>query len=56
MQDGDLRGRKLGWVGTGRMGYSLVSRLLEAGYEVAVYNRTRAKAAPGGGGGGALVD
>ena len=46
MQDGDLRGRKLGWVGTGRMGYSLVSRLLEAGYEVAVYNRTRAKAAP----------
>src|SRR3954463_1925816 len=46
MQDGDLRGRGLGWVGTGRMGYTLVSRLLEAGCEVAVYNRTRAKAEP----------
>src|SRR4051812_33785895 len=37
---------RLGWAGTGRMGYSLVSRLLEAGCEVAVYNRTRAKAEP----------
>ena len=46
MQDGDLRDRTLGWVGTGRMGYSLVTRLLEAGCEVAVYNRTRAKAEP----------
>jgi 3-hydroxyisobutyrate dehydrogenase len=46
MQDGDLRSRGLGWVGTGRMGYNLVSRLLEAGCEVAVYNRTRAKAEP----------
>src|SRR4051794_37481009 len=46
MQDSDLRDRRLGWVGAGRMGYSLVSRLLEAGYEVAVYNRTRAKAEP----------
>jgi len=34
----------LGWVGTGRMGHALVSRLLSAGYEVAVYNRTREKA------------
>ena len=46
MPDGDLRDRRLGWVGTGRMGYSLVSRLLEAGCDVAVYNRTRAKAEP----------
>ena len=46
MQDGDLRGRRLGWVGTGRMGYALVSRLLDAGCEVAVHNRTRAKAEP----------
>jgi 3-hydroxyisobutyrate dehydrogenase-like beta-hydroxyacid dehydrogenase len=37
---------RLGWVGTGRMGYALVSRLLEAGHDVAVYNRTRAKAEP----------
>ncbi|MCD6013920.1 MAG: NAD(P)-dependent oxidoreductase [Solirubrobacterales bacterium] len=46
MQDGDLAGRRLGWVGTGRMGYSLARRLLEAGCDVAAYNRTRAKAEP----------
>jgi 3-hydroxyisobutyrate dehydrogenase len=39
-------GASLGWVGTGRMGYALVSRLLDAGHRVAVYNRTRAKAEP----------
>lgn len=38
------RSLRLGWAGTGRMGYALVSRLLEAGHDVAVYNRTRAKA------------
>jgi 3-hydroxyisobutyrate dehydrogenase len=35
----------LGWVGVGRMGRALVTRLLTAGHEVAVYNRTREKAA-----------
>jgi 3-hydroxyisobutyrate dehydrogenase len=35
----------LGWVGVGRMGRALVTRLLAGGYEVAVYNRTREKAA-----------
>jgi 3-hydroxyisobutyrate dehydrogenase-like beta-hydroxyacid dehydrogenase len=35
----------LGWVGAGRMGHALVSRLLLSGHEVAVYNRTREKAA-----------
>jgi 3-hydroxyisobutyrate dehydrogenase-like beta-hydroxyacid dehydrogenase len=39
------RGR-LGWAGTGRMGYQLAARLLRAGHDVAVYNRTRAKAEP----------
>ncbi len=39
-------GLRLGWIGTGRMGYALVSRLLEAGHDVGVYNRTRAKAEP----------
>ncbi|WP_329063494.1 NAD(P)-dependent oxidoreductase [Amycolatopsis sp. NBC_01480] len=34
----------VGWIGAGRMGAALVRRLLEAGYDVAVYNRTRAKA------------
>jgi 3-hydroxyisobutyrate dehydrogenase-like beta-hydroxyacid dehydrogenase len=35
----------LGWVGAGRMGHALVSRLLSAGYDVSVYNRTPEKAA-----------
>jgi len=37
---------RLGWLGTGRMGTELVRRLLRAGCDVAVYNRTRAKAEP----------
>lgn len=37
-------GRSIGWVGTGRMGAALARRLLVAGHDVAVYNRTRSKA------------
>src|SRR5215218_7633057 len=47
---------RLGWAGTGRMGYELVSRLLRAGHDVAVYNRTRAKAEPLAELGAAVVD
>src|SRR5246127_3657581 len=36
----------IGWIGTGRMGYQLALRLLNAGYDVAAYNRTRAKCEP----------
>jgi 3-hydroxyisobutyrate dehydrogenase-like beta-hydroxyacid dehydrogenase len=36
----------IGWIGTGRMGVVLASRLLERGCDVSVYNRTRAKAEP----------
>ncbi len=36
----------VGWIGAGRMGFQLAKRLLAAGYPVAVYNRTRAKAEP----------
>jgi 3-hydroxyisobutyrate dehydrogenase len=46
MPDLHLREHTLGWVGTGRMGYALAKRLLEAGCDLAVYNRTRAKAEP----------
>ena len=46
MQDGPLNEKRLGWVGAGRMGHALATRLLEAGCDVAVYNRTRAKAEP----------
>ena len=43
---GQVTGRRLGWLGTGRMGSALVRRLLAADCDVAVYNRTRAKAEP----------
>ncbi|MDQ1507665.1 MAG: hypothetical protein QOD57_5392 [Actinomycetota bacterium] len=36
---------RIGWIGAGRMGSALVTRLLGAGFDVAVYNRTKAKAA-----------
>jgi 3-hydroxyisobutyrate dehydrogenase len=36
----------VGWVGAGRMGLQMAARLLDAGYDMAVYNRTAAKAAP----------
>jgi len=38
------RTMRIGWVGAGRMGHALVSRLLSAGCDVAIYNRTREKA------------
>jgi 3-hydroxyisobutyrate dehydrogenase-like beta-hydroxyacid dehydrogenase len=37
---------RIGWIGAGRMGFQLAGRLLDAGHDVAVYNRTRAKAEP----------
>ena len=46
MGDSDLKAKRLGWVGTGRMGYALATRLLEAGCDLGVYNRTRSKAEP----------
>jgi len=36
----------LGWIGMGRMGYPMAERLVKAGYDVAIWNRTRAKAEP----------
>ncbi len=35
---------RVGWIGTGRMGHAMVTRLLAAGQDVHVWNRTRAKA------------
>ena len=46
----------VGWIGAGRMGYALIERLLDAGYDVSVYNRTRAKAEPLAERGAKLVD
>ncbi len=38
--------KKIGWLGTGRMGYDMAKCLAKAGYDVTVWNRTRAKAEP----------
>jgi 3-hydroxyisobutyrate dehydrogenase len=48
--------QKIGWIGTGRMGTPMVERLLKAGYNVTVWNRTRAKAEPLAKGGATVVD
>ena len=37
---------KIGWLGAGRMGYDMAKCLAKAGYDITVWNRTRAKAEP----------
>jgi 3-hydroxyisobutyrate dehydrogenase-like beta-hydroxyacid dehydrogenase len=44
MENGTGNATRYGWIGVGRMGAALVRRMLEAGHDVAVYNRTRSKA------------
>ena len=34
---------RIGWIGTGVMGFSMCKHLLKAGYELFVYNRTKSK-------------
>ena len=48
--------QKIGWIGVGRMGGPMAERLLKAGYDVSIWNRTRAKAEPLGKLGGKVVD
>lgn len=36
--------KKIGFIGVGIMGKSMVRNLRKAGYEVAIYTRTKAKA------------
>jgi 3-hydroxyisobutyrate dehydrogenase len=47
---------KIGWIGAGRMGTPMAERLIKAGHDVAIWNRTRAKAEPLATIGGKLVD
>jgi 3-hydroxyisobutyrate dehydrogenase len=47
---------KLGWIGTGRMGFPMAERLAGAGADLCVWNRTRAKAEPLARSGARLVD
>ncbi len=46
----------IGWVGMGRMGYPMAERLVDAGYDVRVWNRTRSKAEPLAAKGATIVD
>src|SRR5947208_654497 len=48
--------QKIGWIGVGRMGLPMAERLLKAGYDLAIWNRTRAKAEPLAKIGGKVVD
>ncbi len=47
---------RVGWIGTGRMGYQLAARLLAAGVDTWVWNRTRSKAEPLAAKGAKVVD
>ena len=47
---------KIGWIGTGRMGFAMARRLLQSGCDLAVFNRTREKAEPLEEWGAAIVD
>jgi 3-hydroxyisobutyrate dehydrogenase len=49
-------GSRIGWIGTGRMGHAMAARLLAAGQDVHVWNRTRAKADDLVGQGATVVD
>jgi len=48
--------QKIGWIGMGRMGFPMAERLLKGGYDVSIWNRTRAKAEPLAAKGGKVVD
>ena len=48
--------QRIGWIGMGRMGFPMAERLLKAGHDVSIWNRTRAKAEPLAAKGGKIVD
>jgi 3-hydroxyisobutyrate dehydrogenase len=50
------RAAKLGWIGTGRMGFEMARRLAKSGCDLTVWNRTRAKAEPLAKDGAKIVD
>lgn len=47
---------RIGWIGVGRMGYPMVERLLKAGHDVSIWNRTKSKAESLGHKGAKVVD
>src|SRR5215475_7492792 len=48
--------QKIGWIGMGRMGFPMAERLLKAGHDVSIWNRTRSKAEPLAAKGGKVVN
>jgi 3-hydroxyisobutyrate dehydrogenase len=46
----------IGWIGLGRMGEQMADRLIKAGHDVTIWNRTKSKAEPLVKKGGKLVD
>jgi len=50
------KNEKIGWIGMGRMGFPMAERLIKAGYDVSIWNRTRSKAEPLAAKGGKVVD
>ena len=48
--------QKIGWIGMGRMGFPMAERLIKAGHDVSIWNRTKAKAEPLAKIGGKVVD
>jgi 3-hydroxyisobutyrate dehydrogenase-like beta-hydroxyacid dehydrogenase len=50
------KGKKIGWIGAGRMGFEMAKRLAKGGCDIAVWNRTRAKAEPLAKDGATVVD
>lgn len=51
-----MAGLTIGWIGMGRMGTPMAERLVKAGHDVSIWNRTRAKAEPLAQKGAKLVD
>ncbi|MPZ60825.1 MAG: NAD-binding protein [Propionibacteriales bacterium] len=47
---------RIGWIGAGRMGAAMAERLVSAGHDVSVFNRTRSKAEAVAGGAATVVD
>ena len=54
--NGKGHSQKIGWIGAGRMGIPMAEKLIKAGYDVSVWNRTRAKADPLAKAGAKVVD
>jgi 3-hydroxyisobutyrate dehydrogenase len=50
------KSHKIGWIGMGRMGYPMAERLLKAGHQLSIWNRTRSKAEPLAALGAKIVD